>query len=191
MYATPACPTCDEGYSFPESTANCTPEQNESQIGYLFLSIPSAANDNVPHITSPDFSSPTVMTTFASPNGAVFRVIGDLPEPESTQRIGSGRRVLRNKKNFTANFTIDDTTDENYEFLRLLECYPSVFVWYMTEGGKVYGATDYGIPATVSRANAPLDRGEDTYERFEVSINWRAWAHPPRQNGWLYDDGTT
>jgi len=190
MYSTPVCAPCDD-LDFPATTNNCVPEQNESEIAYMFLSVPSSGDINVPAITSPNFSTPAVATTFVAPSGAMLQVIGDLPEPESSQRVGSGRRILRDKKNFTVNFTIDDTTDENYEFLRTLECSPSVFVWFMTLGGKVYGAVDNGIPGMVSKANAPLDRGAGTYERFEVSINWRAWGHPPRQNGWLYTEQTT
>lgn len=189
MYANIQCYDCDD-LELPDVVNNCTPEQNESQIAYMFISVPSPSNPNVPAIQSPNFSSPTIATTFVAPNGAMIAGIGDLPEPDSTQRIGSLRRVLRDRKNFTVNFTIDDTNDDNYDFLRQMECYPKLFIWYMTQGGKVYGDFVKGIEVTVSRANAPLDRGEDTYERFELSFNWRHFNHPPRQNGWLYDGNT-
>lgn len=189
MYDTPACAACDD-LELPETTNNCVPEQNESEICYLFVSIPDPSNPNIPAITSPDFSSPTVAATFTAPEGAMLRVIGDLPEPEDNQRVVSLGQTVPGKKNFAPNFTIDDTSDENYEFLRTLECAPNIFIWWMTLGGKVYGDPANGIPATVSKANAPLDRGQGNYERFEVTTTWRAKGHPPRQNGWLHENDT-
>lgn len=187
MYETPDCPACDD-LEIPETTNNCVPESNESEICYVFISRPSTADPNVPEITSPDFSSPAIATTFVTPDGAMLRCIGDLPEPEDNQRTVSLGQIVPGKKSFAPNITIDDTSDLNYEFLRMLECAPSVFIWYMTLGGKVYGDLVNGIPATISKANAPLDRGQGNYERFEIVPTWRAKGHPPRQNGWLFEE---
>lgn len=186
MYHAIICADCD-ALVLPAVENNCSPTQNESEIGYLFISVPDATNPNIPKIVSPAFATAAVLTSFITPNGAYLTGIGDLPEPEGDQRVGSLRRIIRDKKRFTVNFTVDDANDTNYTFLRNLECFPQVFIWYMTLSGKVYGDPANGITANVSKANAPLDRGDGAYERFELALTWEHWNHPPRQNGWLYE----
>lgn len=185
MYEEIICAACDE-FELPEILDNCIPEQNESEIAYIFVAKPSAVDPDVSAVTAPDWTSQTaVATAYAGTNGFMLRVIGDMPEPETAQRVVSAGRIARDKKTFVVNITVDDTNDTNYEATRALECNPELFLHYMTKGGKVYGG-DTGIKVQVSKSNAPLDRGDGTYERFEWAFTWKHKNHPPRENGWLY-----
>jgi len=190
MYDCVACDSCTE-FELPEVTVNCVPVQNESEIGYLFLSVPDSTNTNIPAIVSPDFSSPDVLDAFVAPDGVALTGVGDMPIPESGSRIGPLRVILKDKKTFVINFTDMDDSDDHYDLMRKLECLPKLFGWILTLGGKVYGDPANGIELNISKADSPLDRGEGTYSRQEYVLTWRAYCHPPRQDSWLSDTATT
>jgi len=190
MYDCVACDNCTE-FELPEVTVNCVPVQNESEIGYLFLSVPDSTNTNIPAIVNPDFSSPDVLDAFVAPDGVALTGVGDMPIPESGSRIGPLRVILKDKKTFVINFTDMDDSDDHYDLMRKLECLPKLFGWILTLGGKVYGDPANGIELNISKADSPLDRGEGTYSRQEYVLTWRAYCHPPRQDSWLSDTATT
>ena len=56
---------------------------------------------------------------------------------------------------------------------------PTVFIWYYTLGGKIYGSTT-GIKAEITKATNVLGRGEDTYELIQYTVSWQADTDPPR-----------
>lgn len=184
MYVCPACDNCAD-LAFPAIVENCNPVQNESEIGYWAVSVPDPTNINTPKIKSPDFSAPDVSELFIAPDGFWLSGIGDMPVPESGSRVGSLRRVLRDVKKFTVNFTVDDDSEDKYTLMRSLECLPNAFAWFITLGGKVYGDPANGIPITIQKADAPLDRGEGSYARMEYIFGWSASCHPERQDSWL------
>ena len=190
MYDCVACDNCTE-FELPEVVINCVPVQNESEIGYLLLSVPDSTNTNIPAIVSPDFSSPDVLGAFVAPDGVALTGVGDMPSPESGSRIGPLRVILKDKKTFVINFTDMDDSDDHYDLMRKLECLPKLFGWFITLGGKVYGDPANGIELTVSKADSPLDRGEGTYSRQEYVLTWRNYCHPPRQDSWLSSGQTT
>ena len=150
MYDCVACDNCT-AFDLPEVTVNCVPVQNESEIGYLFLSVPDPLNTNIPAIVSPDFSSPDVLETFVAPNGVALTGVGDMPIPESGSRIGPLRVILKDKKTFVINFTDMDDSDDHYDLMRKLECLPKLFGWILTLGGKVYGDPANGIELNISK----------------------------------------
>ena len=190
MYDCVACDNCTD-FVLPEVVINCVPVQNESELGYLLLSVPDPANTNIPAIQNPDFSSPDVLEDFVAPNGVALVGVGDMPIPESGTRIGPLRVTLKDKKTFSINFTVMDDDDSQYELMRKLECLPKLFGWPITLGGKAFGDFADGIEGTISKADAPLDRGEGTYARIEYVFTWRAYCHPPRQDTWLSSGQTT
>ena len=104
MYDCVACDNCTD-FELPEVVINCVPVQNESELGYLLLSVPDPANTNIPAIKNPDFSSPDVLEDFVAPNGVALVGVGDMPIPESGTRIGPLRVTLKDKKTFSINYT--------------------------------------------------------------------------------------
>jgi len=183
-YLCPTCAECDElevpDFSFND---NCDPEQNESEICDILFTIedPENAGEALGGPTdwtlAPDWATAIDNTG----TGTVRRltVLGDLPEPEQEIRIASKRRKVMGPKNFTLNGTIDDVTDANYDAARILECGGVVRMWYATIGGKLYGGQE-GIKASITKANMPLDRGQNTFERIELQFQWEHSCHPPR-----------
>lgn len=182
-YDVPVCLECDALEMPAVSFGNCAPEQNESEINAVFITIDDPENPGEALGGPTDWESAADWTAALSQTaeGKVRKltVIGDLPEPEQEIRIVSDRRRVPGLKTFTLNATVDDTNDDNYEFLLTLECGFKVRIWYSTIGGKLYGG-EQGILASIIKANAPLDRGQNTFERFEYAFLWERSAHPPR-----------
>lgn len=186
MLADYECPTCQEcdALEMPAvSFGNCAPQQNESEINAIFITIDDPNNPGEALGGPTDWEQASDWTTalHQSTAGKVRKltVIGDLAEAEQEIRIVSNRRRVMGTKVFTLNATIDDASDENYEFMRSLECGFEVRIWYGTVGGKLYGDQN-AVPCSVIKANAPLDRGQNTFERFEFAFQWEAHCHPPR-----------
>jgi hypothetical protein len=105
--------------------------------------------------------------------------IGDVPEPEFTERVVSKRRRVIGNKRHVLNFTIDDMSDANYEALRQFECGGQFRISFATVGGRLFGG-DCGILVDVNSRPLVLDRGEDTFERGELTFSWDRKAAPER-----------
>jgi len=112
-------------------------------------------------------------------------VIGDKPAATSVvKEVSNGRRVTIGKDH-TLNWTIDDVTDENYEFMRALECGGEYRFWYETEGGYMFGGNE-GFTSRVD-ANDVLNRGRDEIETINGVLSWRSKFHPERAISPIYD----
>jgi hypothetical protein len=112
-------------------------------------------------------------------------VIADKPAAASVfKEISNGRRVVIGKDH-TINFTIDDVSDENYEFMRTLECGGEYRFWYETEGGRMFGGDD-GFLARVD-ANSVLNRGRDEIEIINGVMTWRTKFSPERAISPIYN----
>jgi hypothetical protein len=105
-------------------------------------------------------------------------VIADKPAAtDVVKEISNGRRKIIGKDHII-NFTIDDVSQLNYEFMRALECGGKFKIWYETEGGFMYGGND-GIIVQVT-ANDVLNRGRDEIETIAGVMNWRNKFSPER-----------
>lgn len=75
-----------------------------------------------------------------------LKVIGDMPEPETTEIPWVDGEVVNGDKKFTVNFRILETNQTNYEFMRSVQCNLRYKFWFETFGGKMYGG-NAGITA--------------------------------------------
>lgn len=175
---TPTCAT-DCGTALPPvNFSNCSPQVSYSEIERAFFAKPIAA-------AFADWTSPTEWTARINPSTTVgddyireLHVIGDKPAATPvTIQISRGRNITIGKDH-TVNLTIDDISDETYEFFRALECGSQVKFWYETAGAKAYGGNE-GIIADVV-ANSVLNRGRDQIENINLTLTWRAKFSPER-----------
>lgn len=172
------CPT-DCTSALPVVNFNdCAPEVNLSEIEKIFIGKSNATAFD-------DWTSPTEWATRLSQDDEIsddsireLVVVGDKPAASTNEiTISNGRRISTSKTH-TVNFDIDETNDENYEFMRLVECSGQYKIWYKTKGGKLYGGND-GIQANVI-LNDVLTRGENEIELFQGTITWNDKHHPER-----------
>lgn len=150
--------------------SDCAPQVRESEIRRIFI-----ASRNAEAFT--DWQEPTEWTERISSSGETndairaFTVIADKPAAESNTIELSDRRQFTTSKNHTVNFTIDDVSEENYNFLQDAECQNQFRAWYETHGGILYGGNE-GVKCSFVGNNV-LNRGLDEIELIEGTLTWR------------------
>lgn len=116
-------------------------------------------------------------------------VIGDKPVPTSVLKdISNGRKIVIGKDHII-NFTIDDISDDNYEFMRELECGGEFRFWYETEGGRMFGGNE-GVVARV-RLDSQLNRGREEIAALVGVIEYRRKFTEERTVSPIYDGAGT
>ena len=103
-------------------------------------------------------------------------MIGDLPAADSPTRTIHKGWVKTLPKTWTMTVDILDATDENYAFVRSLQCGQKVGLAWKTNGGYVYGS----VIATVTSADWVLARGEDSYAIGQIVLTFKGRCLPTR-----------
>lgn len=182
LYECPACESCENVTLPTVKFDDCLPEANHlSEISDVYFSLEDPLNAGVPLTGAITWSdAAAIETAIDGINGFRMTVIGDKPEADDNTRTISKGRIAMGPKVFNVNFTVDETNDDNYNAMRKLECGGEFIFWYVTRAGKVYGGAN-GIKGNLVKADNPLDRGENTYDRFEFQFRWMASCNPPRE----------
>ena len=175
--ANPLCATdCDQPLAAVEFD-DCAPEINLSEIKRMFVAKGNAA-------AFLNWAQAAEWTDRLSQSGVEvdaireLTVIGDMPAGSGISKdISNGRKYIVGKDR-TINFTIDDVSNQNYEFARSTECGGKYRVWIETMGGKMYGG-NRGIKASVVM-DILLNRGDGEIESIAGVASWRAKFSPER-----------
>lgn len=176
--ATITCPTGCETALPVVKFNDCAPAINLSEIEKIYIAKPIAAAFSDVAIAT-EWSTRLSETSVTGDDSIrPLVVIADKPQPSNVvKEISNGRR-MNVRKDHTINVTIDDVSDENYEFMRTLECGGQVKFWYQTAGGYLYGGND-GIQGTIV-LDGVLNRGRDEIETLTGTITWSAKFSPER-----------
>lgn len=183
--ANPLCPTDCTTALGEVLFDDCAPNINPSEIKRVLV-----AKGNASPFT--DWTTATEWTTRIAMSGATanairpLTVIGDKPAPSSVTKDISNNRKWVVGKDHTLNFTIDDVSDENYEFMRATECGGKYRLWYETHGGYLYGGNE-GIKVTLVMDDA-LNRGIDEIETLNGVATWRSKFSPERTKSPIYQE---
>lgn len=157
---------------------DCNPQVNYSEIRRIFIAKKTAAPFTNWLAATEWLARMSQTSTTGNDYIRPLTVIGDKPAAADVlKEISNGRRVVIGKDH-TINFTIDDVSQANYDFMRALECGGEFRFWYETEGGKIYGGNE-GFLARVSM-NDVLNRGRDEIETIAGVITWRTKFSPER-----------
>lgn len=185
-YTCPACPTDCSTVDLPTvDFPSCVEAIYEelSEICGIYIVGESSTTPGEPQVKPGDWTTLAAWEAVLGQTGTdkirYLVGMGDLPEPEQTVRTLSKKRKKLGNKIFTLNFDVDDINDTNREFIRAMECGKTVFLWFETLGGALYGGEN-GIKADVVAANLPLDRGPDSYARGVLQFEWESTCHPLR-----------
>lgn len=181
-------PTCPQDCSSALPVVDfdkCNPKIHLSEIRRIFI-----ARANTEAFT--DWKLATEWTTRLSEtdidNDAAIRaltVIADKPAPTAVTREISNGRNITVAKDHVINYTIDDISKDNYEFMRVIECGGQYRIWYETEGGFLYGGND-GILVNATGDDI-LNRGRDEIETIAGTFTWRSKFHPDRVTSPIFD----
>lgn len=184
--AIPTCPS-DCTSALPViNFSDCAPDINLSEIRRIFLAktIAEAFTD----WTEPTEWIARISQDDVESDDAIrpFTVIADKPAGDANiYEASDGRDIMISKSN-TLNYTIDDVSDENYNFLREgIECGGQFKMWYETQGGKIFGGNE-GIRVSVT-GDSVLGRGRDEVELIEGTITWKAKHSPERTDSPIFD----
>lgn len=169
----PICPTDCTAVLAEVLFSDCAPTIVASEIKRLFI----AKADAEPFTA---IGTASEWTTRLAPEGDIREliVIGDKPAPAGVVKDISNARKYVVGKDHTVNYTIDDVTPENYEFMRSTECGGKYRLWYETHGGFIYGGNE-GILASLTM-DAVLNRGLDEIETLAGVATWRSRFSPER-----------
>lgn len=181
----PTCPTdCSSALPVVDFD-KCAPKINISEIRRIFV---GRANIQpfTDWLTAAEWTERLSETDVANANAIrPLTVIADKPAPAAVNKDISNGRTFIIGKDHTVNWTIDDVSPENYEFMRQLECGGIYRIWYETMGGYLYGGND-GIEAKLSGDDI-LNRGADEIETLAGTATWRDKFHPERGLSPIFD----
>jgi hypothetical protein len=175
----PPCPTTCAGYLADVSFNECTPEYHWGEISKIYLA----------SITHPGFINAGALaewTAWLSDTAdfaysiRTLTVIGELPEPETSEVPTSGDRIAIGYKTFNLNFEIDETNDINYNWLLMSECGGKYVIWYETSDGILYGGND-GIEVSL-RMNQIIPRERTALVKLMGKATWKSIRSPFRHD---------
>lgn len=94
------------------------------------------------------------------------------------KELSNGRKKII-RQDQTVNITIDDVSDENYDFMRVTQCGGEYKAWFKTAAGKIYGGNE-GIENAFLQLDNVLGRGKDEIEQITGTMTWSAQFSPER-----------
>jgi hypothetical protein len=184
--ATPTCGTDCNSQLPPVNFDKCNPTVLLSEIRRIFVASIGAA-------PLADWANAAEwIERVSEANSSVdairpLTVIADKPAAAPVTAAISNGRTVTIRKDHTINWTIDDVTDENYEWMRaVVECGGQVKIWYETEGGYLYGGNN-GISPVSLTGDDILNRGTDQFETLAGTMTWKDKFSPDRVLSPIFD----
>lgn len=157
--ANPICPTNCMSNLAVVKFDRCNPKISLSEVRRIFIAKAKAAAFTNAALAAEWTTRLSEVSVTGDDYIRPLTVIGDKPAPSKKEKeISGGRKVVMNKAH-VLNFSIDEATPENHEFLRTLECNGTYRIWYETAGGLMFGGNE-GIPVQIS-LDMVLGRGDE------------------------------
>ncbi len=104
-------------------------------------------------------------------------MIGDLPPAETDEiEISLGRKI-QTPATFTVNYEIDDVTQDNYDFMRWLECNTVFKIWY-SANEVIFGGNE-GIEVNL-QGKYQIERGQKSVQKIVGTAKWENKFSPVR-----------
>jgi hypothetical protein len=175
------CPTDCTGALLDVSFNECAPEVHFGEIEKIFLWVDSITP---PFVDEPAYNNILVWNAYLSNTGVdihnirTLTVIGEQPEPEQTETPISGDRIVVGYKKFTVPFEIDETNDDNYEFIFGSECNGKYKANYLTADGVLYGGYE-GLDVSL-KLNQVIPKSRQEIVKIMGKMTWSSKNHPPR-----------
>lgn len=107
---------------------------------------------------------------------------GEIQAAEKTSDEYPKRKTKVNNRLYTLPFTIKNLSDEQYEFLRQLQCGVTAYrISYANVGGHIFGGAE-GIDIDSIDVDFIYSGGRDDKEQAVITITWSADGDPDRGN---------
>ena len=158
---------------------NCDPNLNQSEINSLIMTHPTLGDlvtNWGPGLVVGDFDIDNTDATNVKQKR--FFGIGDLAASEALTVTTNNFNSNVLMRTFTLNFSIFDLSPATYDYFRKLQCSTvKPLLWFTTVAQKIKGK-DGGISLTSITVDTPLERGEESVERIDIVMTWKAKTSP-------------
>lgn len=172
----PSCPAGCDSVLLENTYDYCVQTIVTGEVSEVFL-----GNGNSQCFTNwklPGEWAARISTTSTDPDAIRrFRGKGTLPEGTADEVEISLCQKWYSEKTFTLPFEIEDVSDENYEFMRSLECNNILKGWFAS-GGYLFGG-NCGLSVSV-KANYKIDAGCKTLHKIMLTFSWENQFSPER-----------
>ena len=101
-----------------------------------------------------------------------------MPASESLTVTTNDFNVNTLKRTFTLNFSIFDIDSVTYDYFRKLQCSTVKPLFYFTTVAQKIKGGEFAITPTSFDVQTPLERGEESVERIDLVITWKAKTSP-------------
>lgn len=172
----PPCPTGCDSSVVPVKFDKCAPEYHWGEISKVYIAPVDI------DLSGFDASDPASWSAKLSDTDAgkirTLIGIGEMGEPEITEVATSGDRKAYGFRQYSFSFTIDETGDENYEWMVMTGCNMAYRIWYETADGTLYGGNE-GLRASAI-FHEIIPRGRTEIRTFQGNFRWTSMLAPPR-----------
>ena len=166
-----------------DADQDCTSyDQGRSQVSDLYI-IPAAASDIFSSwSTTPAYVANSIDNTNADNTKAKWLVgIGGIPAPEKSTLDYPKRKKKTGDRTYTLTHRILNLSDDQYEFLRQVQCGWTGFTFYYGDlADYVYGQAGGISPESVD-VDFPKGEGNDDRNVGIITLTWIADGDPERR----------
>lgn len=107
---------------------------------------------------------------------------GGIAAPEKTVDEYPKRKTKVNFRTYTLTFVVKNLSDDQYDFLRQLQCGVTDYkIWYANVGGHIFGGST-GIDPDSVDVDFIYSEGREDKEQATILISWEADGDPQRGN---------
>lgn len=182
---TGVCPTdCDTPLTFPAIAAdqNCTYTPTPSQLCDLFIMPTGATNPFTDWGASATATADSIDNTLGDNTKSIHLIgIGSVEAPEKqTQELPKFKSIVSNRT-YSVVFQITNLDDENYAFLRSLQCSPSNYTFWYGNEAHVFGIASGIIPNSTD-VDFVYPTGRESVETATITIQYDAKIDVERIN---------
>jgi hypothetical protein len=175
---------CDDSafITITDVDPDCPPIGDLSEVVYLLLSDTSQAVPPVPADWTLPADWAAVIDNAVNDGTKIKKLIGvgRVESGEPTTRLMPAHKTIYGETTYTLTFRLKSPDQTLYDFLQKLENCPSLpNFWFVTVGGYMFGAPE-GIVSASMRPVFALAEGEDSYEEYDIIINWKSRTRPLR-----------
>lgn len=182
------CPAdCDSTLTLGAIDVNqdCTSyQQKYSQICDLII-MPDGATEPLDWTGAPTVTAVTGEVDNADTVGGKSKHLvgeGGIAAPEKVVDEYPKRKTKTSFRTYTLTFVVKNLGDDQYDFLRQLQCGDTQFViWYANVGGHIFGGAN-GVDIDSIDVDFVYSEGRDDKEQATIIITWEADGDPERGN---------
>ena len=173
----PTCPAACDSFLEEVDFDFCNPDLYFGEVDHLYVMAQAGANLANWELLAV-WNARLALDATADVDGILdLHVIGDYPPAEAEDIVISLNRTITTPATHIINFEIDDVSDDNYEFMRWLECNTLMKLWF-SANELIFGGNT-GIEVMI-KAKYQIERGSKSLQKIIGTVTWESKFSPER-----------